>query len=89
MRFRPLGPRVVVKRKDEKTTKNGIIIPDNSKEKPLEGTVMSIGDEVENIKVGETVLYGKYSGSDITIDGEDYILLMTEDVQGILDPEEE
>ena len=88
MRFRPLGPRVVVQRKDEKTTKTGIIIPDTSKEKPLEGIVMSIGDEVENIKVGETVLYGKYSGSDITIDGEDYILLMTEDVQGILDPEE-
>ena len=88
MRFRPLGPRVVVKRKDEKTTKTGIILPDNSKEKPLEGTVMSIGDEVENIEIGETVLYGKYSGSDITIDGEDYILLMLEDVQGILDPEE-
>lgn len=88
MRFRPLGERIVVRRTDEKTTKSGIILPDNSKEKPLEGTVMSIGDEVENIKIGETVLYGKYSGSDITIDGEDFILLMTEDVQGILDPEE-
>ena len=88
MRFRPLGPRVVVKRNEDKTTKTGIIIAtDASKDKPLEGTVVSIGDEVENIKVGETVLYGKYSGNDITIDGEDYILLMTEDVQGILDPE--
>ena len=87
MRFRPLGKRVLLKRRTEQTTKTGIYIPDNSKDKPLEGTVVAISDEIENISVGETILYGKYSGSEVVIDGEDYILLLTDDIQGILDPE--
>jgi chaperonin GroES len=87
MRFRPIGERVLVKRKEEKRTKGGIIIPDTRKEKPLEGTVMAIGEEITNIKPGDTVLFGKYSGSDIVVDGEDYILLLIEDVSGVLEDE--
>ncbi len=85
MRFRPLGERVVVKRKEEKTTKSGILIPETTKEKPLEGTVVAVGEEVTNLSEGDTVLFGKYSGSDITIDGEDFILLLNEDITGVLE----
>ena len=87
MRFQALGDRVLVKRKEEKTTKTGIIIPDNVKEKPLEGEVMSVGEGVEAISVGDTILFGKYSGSDIVIDGEDFIIMLKEDVVGIMKDE--
>jgi chaperonin GroES len=87
MRFRPLGERVLVKRKEEKATKTGILIPETTKEKPLEGTVVAVGEEVTNVNVGDSILFGKYSGSDIIVDGENYILLMIEDVSGVLDPE--
>ncbi len=86
MRFRPLGKRIVVKRKIENTNATGIIIStDTSKDKPLEGIVKAIGDEIINIKTDEVVLFGKYSGSEITVDGEVYILLMLDDVSGVLD----
>lgn len=87
MRFRPIEDKLLIKRKEELQTKTGIIIPDTTKEKPLEGTVVSKSKDVDGIEVGETVLFGKYSGNDITIDGEDYILLSKDDIAGILDPE--
>jgi chaperonin GroES len=87
MRFRPLGERVLIKRKEEKTTKTGILIPETTKDKPLEGTVIAVGEEVSNIKAGDNVLFGKYSGNDIIVDGVDYILLLNEDVSGVLESE--
>lgn len=70
MNFQPLGKRVLVERVEEtKTTASGIIIPDNAKEKPLSGKVLAVSSEVENVKVGESVVFGKYAGTEITLDG--------------------
>jgi chaperonin GroES len=79
MNFQPLGERVLVQRIEEATTTaSGIIIPDNAKEKPQEGTVKAISNKVKEegeIALGDVVLFGKYSGVDTTIDGEDFIVL--------------
>ncbi len=88
MNFQPLGNRVLVERIDEpEKTPSGIIIPDNAKEKPLEGNVLAIGPEVEeegHIKVGDRVVFAKYSGTDITLNGQEYLILQTDDILGIL-----
>ncbi|NPA82225.1 MAG: co-chaperone GroES [Epsilonproteobacteria bacterium] len=88
MNFIPLGQRVLVQRvEEESTTPSGIIIPDNAKEKPLIGEVKAISKEVEedgDIKVGDKVVFAKYSGTDINLEGEEYLVLNTDDILGIL-----
>ncbi len=88
MNFTPLGQRVLVQRvEEESTTPSGIIIPDNAKEKPLIGEVKAISKEVEEdgeIKVGDKVVFAKYSGTDINLEGDEYLVLNTDDILGIL-----
>ena len=94
MNFRPLHDRVVVKRiEEEQKTKGGIIIPDTAKEKPQEGEVIAAGNGkvLENgtkvamdVKAGDRVLFGKYSGTDIKIDGQEYLILREDEVLAIL-----
>lgn len=85
MNFTPLGKRVLVKRVEEtNTTSTGIIIPDNAKEKPSRGEVVAISSEVNEIKTGDEVVFGKYSGNEITLDGELYIVLDIDDIFGII-----
>ena len=92
--LRPLHDRVLVKRLEEGNAKRGsIIIPDNAKEKPQEGKVIAVGtgtltDAGKNrplaVKKGDRVLFGKYSGSEVQLDGQDYLIMKEEDVLGIL-----
>ncbi len=94
MAFRPLGDRVLVKRvQEEEKTKGGIIIPDNAKEKPQEGEVVAVGpgardEDGEYIKpelnVGDRILFGKWSGSEVKIDGQELIIMKESDVLGVL-----
>ncbi|PAF50936.1 co-chaperone GroES [Helicobacter sp. 13S00401-1] len=89
MTFQPLGKRVLVQRIEEETkTATGIIIPDSAKEKPLIGVVKAISkkvsDECSCFKVGDKVLFGKYKGDEIKLDGETYIVLDVEDLLGVL-----
>lgn len=94
MKFRPLHDRVVVRRLDgEEKTKGGIIIPDSAKEKPLEGTVVAVGSGKSvkggkvvplDVKEGDKVLFGKYSGTEVKIDGEELVLLREEDVLAVI-----
>ena len=85
MNFKPLGDRLLVKTVEEaNTTASGIIIPDNAKEKPNRAEVVAIGSEVEDVKVGDTVVYGKYSGTELVLDGSDYIVLELSDVLGVI-----
>ncbi|MEJ5350289.1 MAG: co-chaperone GroES [Melioribacteraceae bacterium] len=93
-KIKPLADRVIVKPKEaEETTKGGIILPDTAKEKPIEGTVVAVGDGritedgkliSMNVKVGDTVLYGKYSGTEVKIDGEEYLIMRESDIYGII-----
>ena len=93
--FRPLHDRVVVKRIDaEEKTKGGIIIPDNAKEKPSEGQVVAVGpggrDEAGklipiDIKVGNRVLFGKWSGTEIRLDGEELMIMTESDIMGLVE----
>jgi chaperonin GroES len=95
MNIRPLYDRLVVKRSDEvETSRNGIIIPDSAKEKPQEGTVIAAGHgkRLENgtlvpldVKAGDRILFGKYSGSETKLDGTEYIIIREDDVLGVLD----
>ena len=95
MSFRPLGDRVLVKRVEEESkTKGGIIIPDTAKEKPQEGEVLAVGpgarDEsgkrVEpDVKAGDRILFGKWSGTEVKIDGEDLIIMKESDILGVVD----
>jgi chaperonin GroES len=95
MSFRPLGDRVLVKRVEEESkTKGGIIIPDTAKEKPQEGEVLAVGpgarDEqgkrVEpDVKVGDRILFGKWSGTEVKIDGDDLIIMKESDILGVVD----
>jgi len=92
--LRPLHDRVLVKRLDEQDDKHGsIIIPDTAKEKPQEGKVVAVGtgkisDEGKTmplaLKQGDRILFGKYSGSEVTVDGQEYLIMKEEDVLGIL-----
>jgi len=87
MNFQPLANRVLVEREEEvTTTASGIIIPDNAKEKPLQGKVLAVGPDAEDegIKEGDTVVFGKYSGSEITLDGKEYLILTSDDILGLL-----
>ncbi|MDD3775707.1 MAG: co-chaperone GroES [Sulfurovaceae bacterium] len=85
MGFTPLANRVLVERKEESnTTASGIIIPDNAKEKPLQGKAIAVGPDAEGIKVGDTVVFGKYTGTEITIDGQEYLILTSDDILGLL-----
>lgn len=86
---KPLADRVLVEpAAAEKKTAGGIIIPDTAKEKPQKGTVIAIGagkkDEPMTVKVGDTVLYGKYSGTELTIDGTDYLIMRESDIVAII-----
>lgn len=86
---RPLAGKVLVKAKEaEVKTASGIIIPDSAKEKPLQGEVVAVGaakkDETVEVKVGDKVLYGKYAGTEINLDGVDYLLLNQSDILFIL-----
>ena len=95
MKFRPLHDRVVVKRVEEDTkSKGGIIIPDTAQEKPMQGTVIAVGagarDESGKIvpldvKAGETVLFGKWSGTEVKIDGEDLLIMKESDIMGVIE----
>jgi chaperonin GroES len=95
MKIRPLGDRVLVKRvKEEDRTKGGIIIPDTAKEKPQEGKVVAVGKGKVNddgrlipteVKAGDKILFGKYSGSEVNIEGEEHLIMREEDVLGILE----
>ena len=94
MKVRPLHDRIVVRRIEEKeTAKGGIIIPDTAKEKPQEGKVLAVGNGkiLENgtkialdVKVGDKILFGKYTGTDIKIDGEDVLILREDEVLAVL-----
>ena len=95
MKFRPLHDRVVVRRiEGEEKTKGGIIIPDNAKEKPQEGEVIAVGpgarDETGKIvpldlKAGDRVLFGKWSGSEVKLDGEDLLIMKESDIMGVIE----
>jgi chaperonin GroES len=96
MRFRPLHDRVVVRRVDaELKTAGGIIIPDTAQEKPQQGEVVAVGpgargDDNElvplDVKVGDRILFGKWSGTEVKIDGEDLLIMKESDIMGILEP---
>ncbi|QQR97155.1 MAG: co-chaperone GroES [Sphingobacteriales bacterium] len=89
LNIQPLADRVVVKAAEaEQVTKSGIIIPDTAKEKPQRGEIVAAGpgkkDEPTTVKVGDTVLYGKYSGTEINIDGNDYLIMRESDILAII-----
>lgn len=95
MKIRPLNDRILVKRvESEEKTAGGIIIPDSAKEKPAEGEIIAIGagklnDKGERIamevKAGDRVLFSKYGGTDVKIDGEDYLIMREDDILGIIE----
>jgi len=95
MKIRPLHDRVLVKRlEEEEKTKGGIIIPDTAKEKPIEGEIVAVGNGkiLENgevkpleVKVGDKVLFGKYAGTEITIEGEEYLMMREDDILGVIE----
>jgi chaperonin GroES len=94
-KIRPLQDRVIVKRvKEEEKTKGGIIIPDSAKEKPVEGEVIAVGNgKVQDdgklrpldIKAGDRILFGKYSGTEIKLDGEEHLILREDDILGVIE----
>jgi chaperonin GroES len=95
MAFRPLGDRVLVKRVEEETkTKGGIIIPDTAKEKPQEGEIIAVGPGARDektgsripldVSVGDRILFGKWSGTEVKVDGDDLIIMKESDVLGIV-----
>ncbi len=95
MKFRPLHDRVVVRRVAEtEKTKGGIIIPDTAKEKPMEGEIVAVGPGARDengqlvaldVKAGDRVLFGKWSGTEVTIDGEELLIMKESDIMGIID----
>ena len=94
MKFRPLGDRVLVKRvEEEQKTKGGIIIPDTVKEKPQEGEVIAVGPGARDdagkvhaldVKPGDRILFGKWSGTEVKIDGEDLLIMKESDILGVI-----
>jgi chaperonin GroES len=99
MSFRPLHDRILVRRvESEEKTKGGIIIPDTAKEKPLEGEVIAVGPGARNetgqiqsleVRVGDRILFGKWSGTEITINGQDLLIMKESDVMGIIEAQAE
>jgi len=95
MKIRPLHDRVVVRRmEEEQTTPGGIVIPDAAAEKPIQGEVIAVGNGkiLENgdvrpldVKVGDRVLYGKYAGTEVKIDGEELLVMREEDIMGVIE----
>ncbi len=95
MNIRPLHDRVIVKRKEEeKTSAGGIVIPDSATEKPVEGEVIAVGNgklldngelRALDLKKGDTVLFGKYSGTEVKVSGEDYLVLREDDIMGVVE----
>lgn len=95
MKIRPLNDRLLVKRLEEITkTAGGIIIPDSAKEKPAEGTVIAVGPGKTNdkgdrvtlqVKAGDKVLFSKYGGTDVKLDGEDFIIMREDDIMGVIE----
>jgi len=95
MKIRPLYDRIVVKRiEEQETVRGGIIIPDSAKEKPQEGEVVAVGNGKRmedgklvplDVKAGDRILFGKYSGNDIKLDGEEYMIMREDEVLGVLD----
>jgi len=95
MKIRPLQDRVIVKRvKEEEKTKGGIIIPDTAKEKPIEGEVIAVGTgkvlddgstRKPEVKAGDRVLFGKYSGTEVKIEGEEHLILREDDILGVIE----
>lgn len=95
MKIRPLNDRIIVRRAaEEEKTKGGIIIPDTAKEKPLEGEVVAVGNgkrledgkiQKLDVKAGDRILFGKYAGTEIKIDGEELLMMREEDVLGIIE----
>lgn len=96
MKIRPLHDRVLVKRLDEPTemVKGGIIIPETAKEKPQEGEVIAVGDgkvledgtvRPMNVKAGDKILFGKYAGTDVKLDDEEYLIMREDDILGVLE----
>jgi chaperonin GroES len=95
MKFRPLHDRVVVKRVDEDTkTKGGIIIPETAQEKPMQGKIIAVGPGARDesgklvpldVKKGDTVLFGKWSGTEVKIDGDELLIMKESDIMGVLD----
>jgi chaperonin GroES len=95
MKIRPLQDRVVVRRvKEEEKTKGGLYIPDSAKEKPVEATVIAVGNgkvledgtvRKLDVKEGDRILFGKYSGSEVKIDGEEHLILREDDILGVIE----
>jgi len=95
MKIRPLQDRVIVKRiAEEEKTKGGIIIPDTAKEKPQQGKIVAVGKGKVNddgkltpldVKVGDKILFAKYSGSEVKLDGEEHLIMREEDILGVLE----
>jgi chaperonin GroES len=96
MKFRPLQDRVMVKRLENgvEKTKGGIIIPDTAKQKPEQGKIVAVGKGKVNddgklmpvgVKVGDTILFGKYSGSEVELDGEEHLIMREEDILGVVE----
>jgi len=95
MKIRPLHDRVVIKRtEEERTSPGGIVIPDTAAEKPIKGKVIAVGNgkTLENgeirpltLKVGDHVLFGKYSGTEVKVSGEEYVIMREDDVMGIIE----
>ena len=95
MKIRPLGDRILVMRvKEEDKTKGGIIIPDTAKEKPQEGKVVAVGKGKRSekgdiiapeVKAGDRILFGKYSGSEVKLEGEEHLILREDDILGVLE----
>jgi chaperonin GroES len=95
MKFRPLHDRVLVRRLgEEEKTAGGIIIPDTAKEKPMQGEIVAVGDGARNedgkitplaVKAGDTVLFGKWTGTEVKIDGEDLLIMKESDILGIIE----
>ena len=95
MNIRPLHDRVVVRRvEDERTSPGGIVIPDSATEKPMQGEVLAVGNGKVldsgdqrglDVKVGDTVLFGKYSGTEVKVDGEDLLMMREDDIMGVIE----
>ena len=95
MAFRPLGDRVLVKRvEEEEKTKGGIIIPDTAKEKPQEGEVIAVGPGARDesgkvqpldVRVGDRILFGKWSGTEVKLDGDELLIMKESDIMGVLE----
>ena len=95
MKIRPLHDRIIVRRvEEEEKTKGGIIIPDTAKEKPMEGKVIAVGKgkiledgklQALDVKVGDWILFGKYSGTEVKIEGEEHLIMREDDILGVIE----